>query len=92
MENKNYWCDFFKSLPKVLEKIQSAAKRSGISADAAILLTVIYEFPKLKLPVDKTMLDELILKGLILNNGEYTATGKGAILAKAFIELRNSVL
>ena len=92
MENKNYWCVFFDSLPKVREKIESAAKRSGISADAAILLTVIYEFPKLKLPVDKAMFDELISKGLISNDGEYTATGKGAILAKAFIELRNSVL
>lgn len=92
MEKNNLWYDFFEFLPKYRQKLAPIADRSGISADSAILLTLIYEFKELSLPIDNELYNELISKGLLIQNNGYNVTGKGAILAKSFVELRKGVL
>ena len=71
--------------------MESVSKRSGISVDAAILLTVIYENNNQNLPVEKCLYKELYEKGLITEIDGGTVTGKGAILAKSFAEIRKTV-
>ncbi len=92
MEFDICWKYFMENLIKLREKTESLAKRSGITADAAILLTIINDYPKINLPFDKKLYDELISKGLITYKNEYQVTGRGAILAKAFSEIRKNGL
>lgn len=90
MDN-NIWTLFWKYLPIIREKMEPVSKRSGISADAAILLTVIYENNNTNLPIEKYLYKELFDKGLISEIDGGAVTGKGAILAKSFSEIRKTV-
>ncbi len=92
MEFDNCWKYFWESIPKLLEKTEPIAKRSGLTADGAILLTVINDYPRINLPIEAKFFDELISKGLITDKNGYEVTGKGAILAKAFSEIRKNGL
>ena len=82
---------FFEKIEIIREKISPFAKRSGISEDAAILLTIIYFFPNKDLPINDELYEQLKLKGLIIGDESYSATGKGAILAKSFSEILKMV-
>ncbi len=86
MENLyNIWNLFWKSYPDIKSSVSPFAKRSGLSEDAALFLMLIYEFGDTDIPIDKSVTDELCEKGLAkIDGGEYTVTGKGAILAKSF--------
>lgn len=83
------WKEFFGMLPRLEEALASYAKRSGISTDSAILLTVYSEFPDINIPVRDEFVEELKKKGLInVSDGKTEVTSKGAILAKSFIQIR----
>ena len=90
MDNNTLY-DFFEQLEKNREKISASAKRSGISEDSAILLTIIYHFPKIRLPIKEELFEELKIKGLILEENGFYVTGKGAILAKSLTQILKSV-
>lgn len=90
LDVKNIWYDFFEQLPLIKEKIETAAKRGGISADAALLLTVIYEYTQYNLPIKAEIFSELISKGFIEEN--LNITSRGAIFAKSLIQIRNNGL
>ena len=80
-----FWGDFWSSLPAIRNCLAPNAARSGISADAAILLIVVYEFPLIEFPVNYDISEELSTKGLIeMVNGNLKITSKGSILAKSF--------
>lgn len=91
MDDKKSLFYFFEQLEISREKIKTTAKRSGISEDTAILLAIIYQFPKIDLPVNDEMFEQLKSKGLITPSVPYCVTGKGAILAKSFCEVLKSV-
>lgn len=91
MDVKDLLFYFFEKIDICREKISSCAKRSGISEDAAILLAVIYQFPKIYLPLKEELFEQLKTKGLITTDGPYYVSGKGAILAKSFCEVLKSV-
>ena len=86
MENiYNIWCSFWKTIPELRQVVSSQAKRSGISSDAALLLTAAYMYPKTDILADEKLKNELLNKSLV----EYTDDGlkvnsRGAILAKSF--------
>ena len=90
--NNNIWECFFKNLPILSQAILPHAKRSGISTDSAILLTIYSEFPDISIPVREELVEELKCKGLIsVGDGRITVTSKGAILAKAFKQIRDTI-
>lgn len=85
----DFWNSFWSALPEIRKALEPSAKRSGISSDAALLLTVLNEFPDISLPTDIKLINELAARGLIiLNEGKPTVTSKGAILSKAFEGVR----
>lgn len=89
--NFDFFGEFFTNIEKLLQIYAPNAKRSGISAEAAVLLTVYSEFPDIELRVNPEIISELSAKGLIQpQNGKNKITSKGAILAKAFIALRKA--
>ena len=80
----NIFDTFFEKLPEFENAISATAKRSGLTASAALCLMAIYKFPKCKHLCDG-ILDELFQKGLIEKlNDCFAVTSKGAILAKSF--------
>ena len=90
-ENHDFFDTFFINLSKLLEIYEPIAKRSGISAESAVLLTALWDYEGMRLPVKNDLFDELIEKKLIcFTDNKYKTTGKGAILAKSFIELRKA--
>ena len=92
-KSKNYWNSFFNSLPVVREKLEPYAKRSGISVDSAILLTVYADFPDLFLPVKDEFIEELKKVGFIkIEEGNPILTSKGSILSKSFMQIRDANL
>ncbi len=85
MENLvNTFESFFEKIPEFENAVSAVAKRSGLSASAALCLMAIYKFPNTKLFCD-SILNELCQKGLAESlNDSFKITGKGAILAKSF--------
>lgn len=92
MEYELCWKFFWDNLPKLMELTEPIAKRSGLTALEAVILTIINDYPQLNLPINIEIFDKLISKGMILDNNCYKVTGKGAILAKAFSEIRKNGL
>ena len=87
----DFWSGFWTALPEIRRALSQNAARSGLSADAAILLTVYYEFPEIQIPVNPAITEELLKKGLVEINGDIPkVTSKGAILAKSFVGVRNA--
>lgn len=85
------WNSFFTNLPRLNELVKPYALRSGISVESAILLTVYNEFPDINISVNEKLIEELEKRGLIkLADNKVIVTSKGAILSKAFIELRKA--
>ena len=81
------WKKFFEILPELKFKIEPLAKRSGISTDSALYLVLLADFSDKDLIIPDSLREILISRSL----AEYTEcglklTGKGAILAKSFIQ------
>lgn len=81
----NIWNSFFNSVADIKNGIEPTAKRSGLTADTALLLIIINDYPEINIPISENLIKTLCDKGLT----EYTekgfkVTSKGAILAKSF--------
>lgn len=87
MENTyGIWKSFFTALPKIKQKLELPAKRSGIDTDAALYLILLLDFSDDALNIPDKLKNEIINKGLAEYNGNsMSLTGKGAILAKSFV-------
>jgi len=86
MENAyNILSECLRILPSVKTALEPFAKRSSISADAAIALVIISDFQGFKNYIDPKIKSELSDSGLCeYNENGISVTGKGAILAKSF--------
>ena len=76
-------CSILRFLPQITESVTVISKRSGISPQAALLLSVVESFPEFALS-QRMYLSQLENEGFVkLEGNDITVTGKGAILAKA---------
>lgn len=78
--------EFNKIIPEIKYCLLPLAKRSLISADAALMLVALCDFPELILYFEESVKLQLIDRGFAEYNGNrLVATSKGEILAKSFV-------
>ena len=81
---------FFDVLPQIENILEQNAKRIGVTPRQAVLLLIINESKDVDLSLYSEDIAHLSKLGLITeNNGNNTVTGKGAILAKSYIDKIN---
>lgn len=86
MDLFSVWRTFFEKYDDIASAVSAAAKRSGLTADEALSLILLNEFPEKADLLDTPVAEKLFLSGLAqMRENAITVTGKGAILAKSFV-------
>lgn len=80
----NSWNNFFNSLSNIKKAVEPFALRSGLSADEALALIIVNDFPETVINLQENFTKMLCEKGLL----EYNENGlklnpKGKIIAKS---------
>ena len=78
------WDTFFKCLPEIKNKIETAAIKNGLNSESALLLIAVNNYPDINISADQNLIKVLCDKGLCEYNGNILkVTTRGTILEKS---------